>query len=66
MVVLFEQAGRTRHPTPRDMTKQQAISLLILAEVAKGKTTQEAFDAVIGEGAYKRLAYEVWEALQPA
>jgi hypothetical protein len=48
------------------MTKQQAISLLILAEVAKGKTTQEAFDAVIGEGAYKRLAYEVWEALQPA
>jgi hypothetical protein len=48
------------------MTKQQAISALILAEVAKGSTIQEAFDAVIGEGAYKRLAGEVWEALQPA
>ena len=48
------------------MTKQQAISALILAEVAKGRTIQEAFDAVIGEGAYERLASEVWEALQPA
>jgi hypothetical protein len=48
------------------MTKQQAISALILAEVAKGKTIDQAFDAVIGEGAYKRLADEVWEALQPA
>jgi len=48
------------------MTKQQAISTLILAEVAKGKTIEQAFDAVIGEGAYNRLAGEVWEALQPA
>ena len=48
------------------MTKQQAISALILTEVANGKSIQEAFDAVIGEGAYQRLADEVWEALQPA
>jgi hypothetical protein len=48
------------------MTKQQAISALILAEIAKGKTMEQAFDAVIGEGAYKQLAGEVWEALQPA
>jgi hypothetical protein len=48
------------------MTKNQAISALILAEVAKGSTIQEAFDAVIGEGAYAKLAGEVWEALQPA
>jgi hypothetical protein len=48
------------------MTKQQAISALILAEVAKGLSIQEAFDAVIGEGAYVKLAGEVWEALQPA
>ena len=48
------------------MTKQQAISALILTEVANGKSIQEAFDAVIGEGAYQRLAGEVWEALQPA
>jgi hypothetical protein len=48
------------------MIKQQAISALILAEVAKGRTIQEAFDAIIGEGAYAQLAGEVWEALQPA
>ena len=48
------------------MTKQQAISALILAEVAKGRTIQEAFDAIIGEGAYAQLAGEVWESLQPA
>ena len=48
------------------MTKTQAISALILAEVAKGRTIQQAFDAVIGEGAYVKLAGEVWEALQPA
>jgi hypothetical protein len=48
------------------MTKQQAISALILAEVAKGSTIQEAFDAIIGEGAYAKLAGGIWEALQPA
>lgn len=48
------------------MTKQQAISALILAHVASGKTIQQAFDAVIGEGAYQQLAGEVWEALQAA
>jgi hypothetical protein len=48
------------------MTKQQAISALILAEVAKGSTIQEAFDAIIGEGAHAKLAGEIWEALQPA
>jgi hypothetical protein len=48
------------------MTKTQAISALILAEVASGKAIEQAFDAVIGEGAYQKLAGEVWEALQPA
>jgi hypothetical protein len=48
------------------MTKSQAISALILARVANGETMQEAFDAVLGAGAYQRLAGEVWEALQPA
>jgi hypothetical protein len=47
------------------MTKNQAISALILAEVAQGKTIQQAFDAVIGEGTYEQLAGELWEALQP-
>ena len=58
--------GESFHPTPRTMNKQQAISALILANVAKGMTVEQAFDAVIGEGAYKQLAGEVWEALQPA
>jgi hypothetical protein len=58
--------GESFHPNPSTMTKTQAISALILSEVASGKTIQQAFDAVIGEGAYERLAGEVWEALQPA
>ena len=48
------------------MTKSQAISTLILARVANGETLKEAFDAVLGAGAYERLAGEAWEALQPA
>ncbi len=56
--------GDPHHPI-RQMTKNQAISALILAEVAQGKTIQQAFDAVIGEGAYEQLAGELWEALQP-
>ena len=47
------------------MTKQQAISALIVARVANGETIEQAFDAVIGAGAYKQLAGEIWEALQP-
>jgi hypothetical protein len=29
-------------------------------------TKQQAFDAVIGEGSYDRLAGEIWEAFQAA
>lgn len=57
--------AETSHNPNRTMTKNQAISALILAEVAQGKTIQQAFDAVIGEGAYEQLAGEIWEALQP-
>jgi hypothetical protein len=48
------------------MTKTQAISALILNRVAQGQSLQQAVDAVIGAGAYERLAGEVWEALQQA
>ncbi len=58
-------AGDGHPPQSRLMTKTQAISALILAEVVQGKTVQQAFDTVIGPGAYERLAGEVWEALQP-
>jgi len=62
---MIRSPGRRRPTTPdRQMTKNQAISALILAQVAQGKTIQQAFDAVIGEGAYEKLAGEVWEALQ--
>ena len=61
MVARGESPAFIATPT---MTKQQAISALILAEVSKGKSIQDAFDAVIGEGAYARLAGELWEALQ--
>ena len=63
-MISASEATRLHRSPP--MIKQQAISALILAEVAKGRTIQEAFDAIIGEGAYAQLAGEVWEALQPA
>ena len=45
------------------MTKMNAkISAAILALVAEGKTLPEAFDAVLGAGAYRDLANEIWEA----
>jgi Skp family chaperone for outer membrane proteins len=48
------------------MTKTQAISALIISRIAQGQSAQQAFDAVIGAGAYERLAGEVWEAFQAA
>jgi hypothetical protein len=44
----------------------QKIGARILFEVAKGKTTRDAFDAILGEGTFAALAADVWEALQPA
>lgn len=44
------------------MTKQQIISARILAHVANGMQLKEAFDAVLGEGAYMKMAAEVWAA----
>jgi hypothetical protein len=37
---------------------------MILARVAQGQQLPEAFDAVLGEGAYQRLAFELWEELR--
>jgi len=48
------------------MTKQQAISTLILNEVANGKTIREAFEAILGAGTYEALAADVWETLKAA
>lgn len=44
--------------------KNAAISAKILANVQAGMTLREAFDAVLGQGAYAKLAGEVYDALQ--
>ena len=46
------------------MTKNQAISLMILGKVAQGMTIREAFDAILGEGTVEKLAGEVYDALR--
>lgn len=46
------------------MTKTQAISAMILAGVANGKTISESFDAVIGEGAYVKFASELYDEIR--
>ena len=46
------------------MTPTQAISLKIAALVANGAELRDAFDAVLGQGAYEKLAGEIWEAAQ--
>lgn len=42
------------------------ISARILAEVAAGKTVVQAYDAVMGEGAYLKLAGELYDAMRKA
>lgn len=46
------------------MTKQQAISLMILENVKNGMSLEEAFDAVLGAGSYEKLAGEIYEELR--
>ena len=44
--------------------KNAIISAKILAHVQAGMTLRQAFDAVLGEGAYSKLAGEVYDALR--
>lgn len=47
------------------MTKHQAISAMILAAYnANGGNLPAAFDSVMGEGAYMKLAGEVYHQLR--
>lgn len=46
------------------MTKTQIISARLVTLVDKGMTIREAFDLVLGAGAYEKLAGEIWEAAQ--
>jgi hypothetical protein len=43
--------------------KNAQISMMILAEMENGKTLPEAFDAVLGAGAYLKLAGDVYDEL---
>lgn len=43
--------------------KNAAISAKILANVQAGMTLPEAFDAVLGEGAYLKLAGDLYDEL---
>lgn len=40
------------------------ISAAILAHVASGKSLQQAFDAVLGAGAYSELAGSLYDSLR--
>ena len=46
------------------MTKTQAISAMILNKIAAGMTAKEAINAVLGAGAYEKLAGEVYDELR--
>lgn len=46
------------------MSNNQIISARILAEMANGKTIDQAYDAVFGEGAYLKLAGELYDHLR--
>ena len=46
------------------MTKKQAISAQILLLQSKGASHQQAFDAVLGQGTFKRIADELYDELR--
>jgi len=48
------------------MNTSPVISMRILAFVALGFTVNEAFDAVLGAGAFQKMAGELFENLRPS
>jgi hypothetical protein len=46
------------------MTKEQKISEIILHELAVTGSISQAFDKVLGEGAYAKLASDVYHQLR--
>jgi len=46
------------------MTKSQKISEMILIELAATGSISKAFDKVLGEGAYDKLATDLYNALR--
>ena len=48
----------------RQMTKSQKISEMILIELAATGSMRQAFDKVMGQGAYDKLAMEIYYELR--
>ncbi len=46
------------------MTKAQKISEMILVELAATGSMRQAFDKVMGEGAYDKLAGEIYDNIR--
>jgi len=46
------------------MTKAQKISEMILIELAETGSMRQAFDKVMGEGTYDKLAGEIYEQIR--
>tara|TARA_B100000900_G_C20022596_1_gene490525 strand:+ start:141 stop:350 length:210 start_codon:yes stop_codon:yes gene_type:complete len=59
-------AYATQFAIDMQMTKQQAISARLLILQNKGATQQQAFDKVLGEGAWDAMADQLFEELQAA
>jgi hypothetical protein len=51
-------------PKGKTMTKNEAISVMILSKVAAGMTVREAFDAVLGAGRFEQLASDIYDELR--
>jgi hypothetical protein len=46
------------------MTTNQKISLAIISKIQGGMTVEQAVDAVLGAGSFKKIAEDVWTALR--
>lgn len=46
------------------MTKAQKISEMIMIELAATGSMRQAFDKVMGEGAYDKLAGEIYDTIR--
>ena len=46
------------------MTKAQKLSEMILQEMANTGSAKEAFDKVLGEGAYENMAGDLYDSLR--
>lgn len=64
--VQYSVIATNNHKEGNEMTKAQKISEMILAELAATGSISQAFDKVLGEGAYEKLAGDLYDALRNA